>query len=77
MNTQPKKSAPVSPYCSDLRSKKLLVTGKLALEDIDVLDASQHCWCFRTQQVLGPDKAPAHPEECLSGRGCFRSKQLG
>lgn len=63
----------ISPYCQDLCSKKILVSVGLPLVDGDVLDRSQHCWCSRTMTVLGPDREPAHPEDCLQARDCFRS----
>lgn len=63
----------VSPYCADLGSKKLLLRGEPALTERDVLDASNHCWCQRTHQSLGPDREVATPELCQSGRSCFRS----
>ena len=63
----------VSPYCQDLCSKKILVTGALPLVDSDVLDQSNHCWCNRTMTELGPDREPVHPEDCRQSRTCFRS----
>jgi hypothetical protein len=63
----------VSPFCCDLRSKKLLLLDRPALDPSDVLDGANHCWCFRTQKVLGPDRARVEPEACTSGRGCFRT----
>lgn len=63
----------VSPYCSDLESKKLLLADSAPLEERDVLDASNHCWCARTSKVLGPDREVARPELCQTGRDCFRS----
>lgn len=62
----------LSPYCVDLQSKKSLFRATPAMEDDDYLDASRHCWCARTMQVLGPDKEPATPEDCRSTRTCFR-----
>ncbi|MHC4261686.1 MAG: hypothetical protein ACYSWX_04130 [Planctomycetota bacterium] len=63
----------LSPYCADLASKKVLLRSTPALVDRDVLDLSGHCWCARTQQVLGPDRDSVGPEDCRSGRSCFRS----
>jgi hypothetical protein len=65
--------ARLSPYCGDLASKKLLLATAPALVDSDVLDLSNHCWCRRTQQVLGPDRELAGPGACRSGRSCYRS----
>ncbi|QDU69794.1 hypothetical protein [Engelhardtia mirabilis] len=63
----------LSPFCADLGSKKLLLNSKPPMTEEDVLDASNHCWCRRTNQVLGPDREVAVPELCRSGRSCFRS----
>ncbi len=64
----------LSPYCADLASKKLLLAGAAPMTPRDVLDLSNHCWCRRTQQVLGPDRFEVGPEECVAGRDCFRSR---
>ena len=37
------------------------------------LDPSGHCWCYHTQQVLGPDGKHVGPDRCTPGRGCYRS----
>ena len=63
----------LSPFCQDLCSKKILTRPGLPLTDEDVLDASNHCWCKQTQTQLGPDREPAHPEDCRRGRSCFQS----
>ncbi len=63
----------VSPYCSSLRSKKLLAASVPAMTDEDVLDRSMWCWCGETEQILGPDRKASHPEDCRKGRACFGS----
>lgn len=63
----------VSPFCIRLGSKKLMLAERPPLADGDVLDASQHCWCERTYQVIGPDAGSAHPADCRKGRPCFES----
>ena len=63
----------VSPFCSHLASKKVSLLDGLPMCDADVLDASNHCWCEATMQVLGPDRQLAHPEDCRKGRECFES----
>jgi hypothetical protein len=81
-NTNPNAASPSTklspaqmfPYCTHLASKKLLLRSEPARTDRDVLDASNHCWCNRTMQVIGPDRDMAHPEECRSGRECFESR---
>jgi hypothetical protein len=37
------------------------------------LDDSGYCWCFHTQQVIGPDGRQATPDQCNSARPCYRS----
>lgn len=68
-------SAPrVSPFCMHLLSKNIVKRAHPMLTDEDVLDASNHCWCKCTGQILGPDRYVAHPSECRSGRTCFESR---
>jgi hypothetical protein len=62
---------PLSPLCARLRSKKYFLLGRAPMTDEDILDASQHCWCARTSQLLGPDGEPAHPGDCRAGRSCY------
>ncbi len=63
----------VHPFCTELESKKTIMTSGLPRTVEDVLDASNHCWCGVTAQVVGPDGELAHPEDCQDGRSCFRS----
>ncbi len=63
----------VSPFCGELRSKKFFMMDKLATEAAEYLDASNHCWCYLTQQVIGPDGDRAKPNRCMPGRSCYRS----
>lgn len=63
----------LSPFCTQIQSKKLYFLGRPPLTERDVLDASQHCWCRRTMQVLGPDGEIVHPDDCRAGRPCFES----
>lgn len=66
-------SARISPFCVQIGSKKILgMTGR-PLTASDVLDGSNWCWCRRTGQILGPDREPAHPDDCIKGRTCFES----
>jgi hypothetical protein len=45
----------------------------LPTDAADYLDASNHCWCGETQQVIGPDGGTARPESCVAGRSCYSS----
>ncbi len=62
-----------TPFCGELRSKKFFMLDTLATEEGQYLDASNHCWCFQTQQVIGPDSAPVSPRQCAPGRACYTS----
>jgi hypothetical protein len=64
---------PETPFCGDLRSKKFFMLDGLPAEESDFLDPSGHCWCYHTQQPIGPDGAHVGPRECNSGRTCYRS----
>ena len=61
------------PFCRHLSSKKVLGRDRPPLTAADVLDGSRWCWCAATSQLLGPDREPAHPDQCLKHRGCFES----
>jgi hypothetical protein len=66
-------AAPQSAFCSSLRSKKFFMIDALATDASQYLDASNHCWCRTTQQVIGPDGGSVHPESCVAGRDCYKS----
>lgn len=63
----------VSPICAHLRSKKTFFLDGPPMDSAEVLDASGHCWCRRTQQAVGPDGEVVDPEDCRAGRSCFQS----
>jgi hypothetical protein len=71
--TAPNAVPRVSPFCMHLLSKNIVKRARPMLVDEDVLDASNHCWCAGTGQILGPDRFVAHPHECRRGRACFES----
>ena len=62
-----------TPFCGDLRSKKYFMLDAIPAEESDFLDPSGHCWCYHTQQAIGPDGEHSNPETCRPGRGCYRS----
>jgi hypothetical protein len=74
MNEQ-SQSLPVinTPFCGDLRSKKFFMTNRIAQKAEEYLDLSGHCWCYHTQQVVGPDGGFVEPDACVEGRKCYRS----
>ena len=63
----------LSPFCVHLQSKKLFFAAGPPQTIDDVLDASRHCWCRKTMQVIGPDGEIVDPRDCRSGRSCFES----
>lgn len=67
------RTIPLTPFCAELRSKKYYMLDRLPAVMEDFLDPSGHCWCYHTQQALGPDGQHAGPEECVPGRRCYRS----
>jgi hypothetical protein len=64
---------PQSPFCAELRSKKYFLFESVPTESSDFLDPSGYCWCYHTQQSIGPDGQHALPELCGPGRQCYRS----
>ena len=72
-NTTATSVTPQSAFCSSLRSKKFFMIDALPTDASEYLDASNHCWCRLTQQVIGPDGGSVHPESCVAGRHCYTS----
>ncbi|PWT80562.1 MAG: hypothetical protein C5B44_05215 [Acidobacteria bacterium] len=62
-----------SPFCGSLRSKKFFMIDGIATSADQYLDASNHCWCRETQEVIGPDNKRVHPDNCVPGRSCYSS----
>jgi len=62
----------LAPFCMHLQSKKAFFRALPPREESDLLDASRHCWCRKTMQVLGPDGEFVSPADCRRGRECFR-----
>jgi hypothetical protein len=61
------------PFCGDLRSKKFFMLDTIPTKAADFYDPSGHCWCYHTQQPIGPDGELAMPERCGPTRKCYRS----
>jgi hypothetical protein len=59
------------PTCLHLRSKGMYVTGQRDLDGSDIGDG--HCWCSKTQQVLGPDSQLVARLKCDSSRQCYQA----
>ena len=69
----PDPTAATTPFCGELRSKKFFMLDTLPAAESDFLDPSGHCWCYHTQQPIGPDGAHVGPHACVPGRACYRS----
>jgi len=66
-------NVPNTRFCGDLRSKKYFMLDTIATEASHYLDPSGHCWCYHTQQPVGPDGQQVAPEFCGQDRKCYRS----
>ncbi|MDE2125492.1 MAG: hypothetical protein KGJ62_02785 [Armatimonadetes bacterium] len=64
---------PESTFCREIRSKKFYFLKSVPVEEHELLDGSNHCWCYRTMQVVGPDGSMVLPKTCRPGRTCYRS----
>ena len=62
-----------TPFCGELRSKKYFLLDTIPSQASDLLDGSGHCWCYHTQQPIGPDGMHVLPDLCGPGRSCYRS----
>jgi hypothetical protein len=71
--TAPAETA-VTPFCSEIRSKKYFTLKAIPMTEADILDPSGHCWCRQTMQVVGPDGEMVEPKECKPGRSCYKSQ---
>ena len=58
------------PTCIHLRSKGMYITGRRDPED-DGEIGDGHCWCNKTQNVLGPDDGLVDRPECKAARACY------
>lgn len=66
-----------SPFCGSLRSKKFFMIDGMATSAEQYIDASNHCWCRETQEVIGPDNRRVDPDSCTPGRSCYSSALNG
>ncbi|HVS73403.1 MAG TPA: hypothetical protein VHQ47_19405 [Phycisphaerae bacterium] len=73
MNTPPARHVSLTPFCGDLRSKKIFTADQIPATPEDIYDHSGHCWCYHTQLPIGPDGRHAYPEVCTPSRSCYRS----
>jgi hypothetical protein len=66
-------TVPQSPFCRNLRSKKLFFLQSMPLTADDVLGLDNACWCRHTQHVVGIDGGKVRPEACGAQRDCYES----
>ena len=71
--TQQPLAVPATPFCGALRSKKYFMLDVIPSHVDQYLDASGHCWCYHTQQVVGPDGALVRVDDCPAPRSCYQS----
>ena len=60
---QTDETLPQTPFCGELRSKKYFLLDQLPTEAAHYLDSTRHCWCYHTQQPVGPDGQRVDPSE--------------
>ncbi len=65
-------AASTEQACIHLRSKAMIVTGKLRPLDDAEEEHGGHCWCNITQHVVGPDRKDVDQADCVSGRDCYQ-----
>ena len=63
----------VSPYCHDLITKKRWFLDGPPKEEGELLDGSGACWCRHTKDAFGMDGGVVDPEDCQTGRKCWRA----
>jgi hypothetical protein len=73
MNSQARTNIALTQFCGDLRSKKFFMMDSIPTKASDFYDPSGHCWCYHTQQPVGPDGELVMPERCGISRKCYRS----
>jgi hypothetical protein len=64
---------PKTLFCGDLRSKKFYMLDAIPSQAEDYIDDSNHCWCYHTQNPVGPDGGYVTPHRCGPQRSCYRS----
>lgn len=57
------------PRCANLRNKAFY--GNLTFHPSGMDSGGTPCWCFKTQQVFGPDGELVSPSDCTPERRCY------
>ena len=60
--------------CRNLRSKDIIMN--LGFHPSGMNSIGTPCWCFKTQQVFGPDGSIATKWDCGPGRACFEGPEV-
>jgi hypothetical protein len=57
--------------CTKLRTKTMYLNVEYRSEAEEPGGGNSAVyWCLKTQECLGPDDLPVHPESCVAGRRC-------
>ena len=63
----------LKPACLCLRHKLMYADARQASPGmVDESSDTRVYFCTLSQDSLGPDAQPVHPQDCRAGRGCFR-----
>ena len=58
--------------CDNIRHKLMYVDERHDHPGfIDAESDTRIYWCVKTQESLGPDREPVHPDACTPGRSCY------
>ncbi|MEY3232401.1 MAG: hypothetical protein ACOYPS_10105 [Phycisphaerales bacterium] len=59
--------------CLSLRHKLMYVDERQRLPGmVDAESSTRIYFCTKTQEQIGPDDQPVHPDACTSARSCHR-----
>lgn len=60
--------------CLNLRHKMMYVDERQNTPGlVDDSSGTRVFFCTKTQDSLGPDQEPCHPQDCTPSRGCYCS----
>lgn len=60
--------------CLNLRHKMMYCDPRQNIPGlVDASSDTRIYFCTKSQDSLGPDGQPVHPEDCSDGRGCYCS----
>lgn len=63
----------LKPACLCLRHKLMYADGRQASPGmVDDSSDTRVYFCSKSQDSLGPDAQPVHPQDCTAARACFK-----